>query len=98
MVYFFITVVGIFLVLLLTAIFQWLWNITMPVAFGLRPIAFWVAFRLWIIGSAQKVRIPPTEWMDPESPAYPTTPGSTHVKSHQRKLGLYRTERGSAGC
>jgi hypothetical protein len=49
MVYILITVVGIFLVLLGTAIFQWLCNITMPQAFGLRPIAFWVAFRLLIL-------------------------------------------------
>jgi hypothetical protein len=49
MVYILIVVIGIFLVLLGTAIFQWLWNITMPEAFGLRPIAFWVAFRLLII-------------------------------------------------
>jgi hypothetical protein len=39
----------IFLVLLATAIFQWLWNITMPEAFGLRQIGFWVAFRLLLI-------------------------------------------------
>jgi hypothetical protein len=49
MIYILITVVGVFLVLLGTAIFQWLWNITMPQAFGLRPIAFWVAFRLLIL-------------------------------------------------
>lgn len=49
MVYILIAVVGIFLVFFGTAIFQWLWNITMPQAFGLRPIAFWVAFRLLII-------------------------------------------------
>ena len=34
---------------ILTAVFQWLWNITMPEAFGLRPIRFWVAFRLLLI-------------------------------------------------
>lgn len=39
----------IFLVLLTTAIFQWLWNITMPQVFGLRQIEFWVAFRLLLI-------------------------------------------------
>ena len=41
--------VVILLVLLATAIFQWLWNITMPEAFGLRQIGFWVAFRLLLI-------------------------------------------------
>jgi|GraSoiStandDraft_4_1057263.scaffolds.fasta_scaffold3736990_1 hypothetical protein len=49
MIYFLIAAMGIFFVLLVTAIFQWLWNITMPQAFGLRPIAYWVAFRLLII-------------------------------------------------
>lgn len=37
------------LVLLGTAIFQWLWNITMPEVFGLRRIGFWLAFRLLLI-------------------------------------------------
>ncbi|WP_343881209.1 hypothetical protein [Rhodanobacter caeni] len=31
------------------ALFQWLWNTTMPEAFGLREIRFWVAFRLTLI-------------------------------------------------
>ena len=39
----------VFFVLLGTAIFQWLWNITMPQVFGLREIGFWVAFRLLLI-------------------------------------------------
>ena len=32
-----------------TAIFQGLWNITMPQVFGLRRITFWQALRLLII-------------------------------------------------
>lgn len=50
--YFSIGLIGISVVLLtlaLTGIFQWLWNITMPQAFGLKQIGFWVAFRLLII-------------------------------------------------
>lgn len=47
--FFFIATIVIFGPLLLTAIFQWLWNITMPEAFGLREIRFWVAFRLLLI-------------------------------------------------
>jgi hypothetical protein len=39
----------IFLLLLGTAIFQWLWNMTMPEVFGLNPITFWQAFRLLVI-------------------------------------------------
>ncbi len=49
MIYIFIALALIFLVLMSTAIFQWLWNITMPEAFGLRKIRFWVAFRLLLI-------------------------------------------------
>jgi hypothetical protein len=43
---FFIATIMIFGPLLGAAIFQWLWNITMPEAFWLRGIRFWVAFRL----------------------------------------------------
>lgn len=39
----------IFIALLLTAIFQWLWNITTPEVFGPRRIGFWLAFRLLLI-------------------------------------------------
>jgi hypothetical protein len=47
--YLLIALIGIFLVLLGTAIFQWLWNITMSQVFGLKRIGFWVAFRLLLI-------------------------------------------------
>jgi hypothetical protein len=36
-------------VFVVTAIFQWLWNITMPQVFGLKPITYWIAFRLLIV-------------------------------------------------
>jgi|COG998Drversion2_1049125.scaffolds.fasta_scaffold317104_1 hypothetical protein len=36
---------------LLIALFQWLWNITMPQVFGLNVITFWQAFRLLIIAA-----------------------------------------------
>jgi hypothetical protein len=36
-------------ILLITWLFQWLWNITIPGIFGLREITFWEAFRLIII-------------------------------------------------
>lgn len=49
---FFIATLVIFVPLFATAIFQWLWNITMPEAFGLRPIRFWIAFRLLLIAAA----------------------------------------------
>ncbi len=48
---FFIATIVVFVPLLATAIFQWLWNITVPEAFGLRQIRFWVAFRLLLIAA-----------------------------------------------
>lgn len=32
-----------------TAIFKWLWNITMPQVFNLKMITFWQAFRLLLL-------------------------------------------------
>ena len=37
------------LIAISTAIFQWLWNITMPEVFGLKEITFWQAFRILIL-------------------------------------------------
>ncbi len=37
------------LLFLVSAILQWLWNITMPQVFVLREINFWQAFRLLLI-------------------------------------------------
>lgn len=45
----FIASVVISLLLIGTAIFQLLWNLTMPQVFGLRQIGFWVAFRLLLM-------------------------------------------------
>ena len=46
---------GILLILLLiplvVALFQWLWNITMPQVFNLNTVTFWQAFRLLLISS-----------------------------------------------
>ena len=44
-----ILIAVVFVVFLGAAVFQWLWNITMPQVFGLKPISYWVAFRLLII-------------------------------------------------
>ena len=40
---------GIVVFFVLVAIFQWLWNITMPQVFNLRMISYWEAFRILII-------------------------------------------------
>jgi len=37
------------LIAILTALFTWLWNITMPEVFGLKEITFWQAFRLLLL-------------------------------------------------
>ena len=37
------------LIPLVIALFQWLWNITMPQVFNLNTITFWQAFRLLLI-------------------------------------------------
>jgi len=34
---------------IMTAIFQWLWNITMPQVFDLKQITFWQAFRILLL-------------------------------------------------
>ena len=36
-------------IVIFTALFQWLWNITMPEVFGLKRITFWQAFRILIL-------------------------------------------------
>ena len=33
------------------ALFQWLWNITMPDVFELRQVTFWQAFRLLLLAA-----------------------------------------------
>ena len=33
----------------LVAIFQWMWNITMPQVFNLRSMTYWQAFRILLI-------------------------------------------------
>ncbi len=37
------------LLFLVTALLQWLWNITMPDVFNLKNITYWQAFRLLLI-------------------------------------------------
>jgi len=39
----------ILLVFIAAALFQWLWNTTMPEVFNLKMITFWQAFRLLLI-------------------------------------------------
>jgi hypothetical protein len=41
--------IGLAVLLLVTALLQWLWNMTMPQVFNLKAITYWQAFRLLII-------------------------------------------------
>jgi len=48
---FFIIPIAIVLFFVLVAVFQWLWNITMPQVFDLRTITCWQALRILFGGS-----------------------------------------------
>lgn len=41
--------IAVVLVLAWSGLIWWLWNNTMPEAFGLKPIRFWIAFRLLLL-------------------------------------------------
>ncbi|MGE5449785.1 MAG: hypothetical protein ACM3PA_00205 [Methanomassiliicoccales archaeon] len=48
---FLMVLLAIGLFFLLTALLQWLWNLTMPQVFNLKAIEFWQAFRLLLIAA-----------------------------------------------
>lgn len=39
------------MIVLIVALLQWLWNITIPELFGLKSLTYWQALRLLIIAS-----------------------------------------------
>ena len=41
--------IAVLLFFAVTALFQWLWNLTVPEVFGLKRITYWQAFRLLIL-------------------------------------------------
>ena len=41
--------IAVLLIFVVTALFRWLWNITIPDVFGLKRITYWQAFRLLIL-------------------------------------------------
>ncbi len=47
----FIVLIVVFVFFVLTRLLQYLWNITMPEVFTLKPVTFWQAFRLLVIAS-----------------------------------------------
>jgi hypothetical protein len=44
-----LAVLIVFLYFVGVLLFQWLWNITIPMQFGLKELRFWAAFRLLLI-------------------------------------------------
>jgi hypothetical protein len=46
-----VTITIVALIAIVVALFQWLWNITMPDVFGLKHITYWQAFRLILLAS-----------------------------------------------
>lgn len=44
-------ILWVIMLFILSAVLQWLWNMTIPEVFGLKTITFWQAFRLLIIAA-----------------------------------------------
>ena len=51
MVALFFVAIGLVILLLLTLVLKWLWNITMPDVFKINKVKYWQAFRLLLIAS-----------------------------------------------
>ena len=44
-------IIGLVILSLVTLIFRWLWNTTMPDVFGLKALTFWQAFRILLLSA-----------------------------------------------
>lgn len=44
-------VIGLVLISIITLIFRWLWNTTMPDVFGLKSLTFWQALKIMLIST-----------------------------------------------
>ena len=44
-------VIGLVILAIVTLIFRWLWNTTMPDVFGVKALTFWQAFRILLISA-----------------------------------------------
>lgn len=42
---------GLAILALITIIFRWLWNTTVPEVFGLKEVSFWQAFRILLLSA-----------------------------------------------
>jgi len=44
-------IIGLVILAIVTLIFRWLWNITVPDVFGLKTLTFWQAFRILLLAA-----------------------------------------------
>lgn len=44
-------VIGLVFLAIVTLIFRWLWNTTMPDVFGVKSLTFWQAFRILLLSA-----------------------------------------------
>ena len=44
-------IIGLVFLAIVTLIFRWLWNTTMPDVFGVKALTFWQAFRILLISA-----------------------------------------------
>jgi hypothetical protein len=44
-------IIGLIILAIVTLIFRWLWNSTLPDVFGLKSLSFWQAFKILLISS-----------------------------------------------
>ena len=43
--------IGFILLAIITLVFRWLWNTTMPDVFGVKSVTFWQAFKIMLIST-----------------------------------------------
>lgn len=44
-------IIGLVILAIVTLIFRWLWNTTMPDVFGVKSLTFWQAFRILLLSA-----------------------------------------------
>ena len=44
-------IIGLVILAVITLIFRWLWNTTVPDVFGLKTLTFWQAFRILLLSA-----------------------------------------------
>jgi hypothetical protein len=44
-------IIGLVILAIITLVFRWLWNTTVPDVFGLKTLTFWQAFRILLLSA-----------------------------------------------